>query len=232
MSSDDFGTVNAKRGDIELLREHVRQLTARVEALERGAAMPPAAPPQVRPSQRPLVHDASPIPEAPVEERSRLPLIVGAAVIALAIIAWLIWRASDRGTTAVVEERPTVTTGTTDTVSTADDTIEPASPVTAALTASPASHDYGVIRKGTRAVRQYELTNTTDEPISIQVARSACRCLYYDHAPVIPPKAKERLTITVDAARAKAGELREEVRITSKADAAIATTVDVNATIR
>lgn len=283
--SDDFGTINLRRGErareIEVLRQHYRQhrdaLTrmiadaptehlateyerligeidralSKLHELEGGAAAAPPPPPVAPPSRttesgmRPLAtppvanDDLAEPPAIPASEyaepRSRLPLILGAALVALAIIGWLIWRASDRpGETAIVEE-PTAT-ATTDTAdagtSTSNDTIEPASTVPAELAVVPVSHDYGTIRKGTRATRQYELSNTTDEPMSINVARSACRCLFYEHAPVIPPKAKENLTVTVDGARAKAGTLREQIRITSKANAAIGTTIDVNATIQ
>jgi hypothetical protein len=204
-----------------------------------AAAMPP--PPKTEPGLRPLV--TSPIaeedeprrtpelPEGKAEPRSLVPLILAAALIALALIGWLIWHASSgRGRTPAIVETET----TNAVVSTAPDTAveEPPAPVASALAASPASHDYGVIRKGTRAVRQFEITNNSDEPLSLTVARSACRCLYYEHAPVIPPKAKETLTVTVDGAKAKAGELREVVKISKKTDPAVATTVEVNATIQ
>jgi hypothetical protein len=284
--SDDFGTINLRRGErareIEVLRQHYRQhrealarmiadaptehlateyqrligeidrALSKLHELEGGASAPPpmpaAAPPPSRttePGQRPLatptvvndeLADPPAIPASEyAEPRSRLPLIIGAALVALAIIGWLIWRASDRnGETAIVEE--TTAAATTDTsdagTSTSDATIEPAATVPSELAVVPVSHDYGTIRKGTRATRQYELTNSTDEPMSINVARSTCRCLFYEHAPVIPPKAKENLTVTVDGARAKAGTLREQIRITSKADAATGVTIDVNATIQ
>jgi hypothetical protein len=281
--SDDFGTINLRRGEgareIEVLRQHYRQhrealagmvadapteqlaneyqriigeidrALVKLHELEGGAAPPP--PPPTRssdPGMRPLAtpplanDDLAEPPSIPVsdyaEPRSRLPLIVGAAIVALALIGWMIWRASDRtGATNIVEERPAVATGDTSGTadagtSSSDDTIEPAATVPAGLAVVPVSHDYGTIRKGTRATRQYELSNTTDEPMSINVARSACRCLFYEHAPVIPPKAKENLTVTIDGARAKGGTLHEQIRITSKADAAIGTTIDVNATIQ
>lgn len=282
--SDDFGTINVRRGErareIEVMRQHYRQhrdalermvadaptehLAAeytrliaeidrslvKLEELEgKGVAPPPPPPPPaaaapkapLHPARRGLDDDLADAPAIPPadagEERSRLPLIIGAALVALALIGWLIWRASsDRAPGAVVEETTAVATDTnTEEAGTtaADDTIAPAgAPIDSGITATPDSHDFGVVRKGTRATRQYELSNTTDEPLSVSVARSACRCLYYEHAPVIPPKAKENLTVTVDGARAKAGELREQIRITSKADAAVSTTIDVNATIR
>jgi hypothetical protein len=278
--SDDFGTINVRRGErereIEVLRQHYRhhrdgllrmiadaptehlaseyqrlvadidRALVKLDELEgnRGAVSAAAAapPPPPRPrSDSFAAHDLAEPPAIPESEysepRSRLPLILGAAILALAIIGFLIWRArSDRsGGTAIVEERPAVATSTETAepgTSVSNDTIEPAASTVAGLAVIPVAHDYGTIRKGTRATRQYELSNRTDEPMTINVARSACRCLFYEHAPVIPPKGKENLTVTVDGARAKAGTLHEEVRITSKADAAVGATIDVNATIR
>lgn len=156
--------------------------------------------------------------------RSKMPLMVLVAVLVLGFLGWLIWRASsDRpGTAPIVEE----------TAATELDTTPAEPPPPAGLTVTPAAHDYGTIRKGTRATRQFEIANNTDEPMAIEVARSACRCLFYEHAPVIPPKAKEALTVTVDAGRGKAGELRETVRVAAKADPSLATSFDVIATIR
>lgn len=284
MSSDDFGTINARRGErareIEVMRQHYRQhrdalqrmsadaptehlaseyqrliveidrSLVKLEELEGKTSAPPPVPPppndplqrrMTHPASRPLVHDevaeeaSIPPAEGVDQERKSLPLIIGAAVVALAVIAALIWWASnDRTPDAVVEEQPAaVATGTEPGTSVADDTIAPAgSPIDTGLTVTPDTHDFGVVRKGTRATRQYELTNTTEKPISIAVARSACRCLFYEHAPVIPPKAKEILTVIVDGQRAPEGELREQVRVSSKADPAVSTTIDVNATIR
>lgn len=245
--SDDFGTVNVRRGergrgDVELLRQYYRQhrdaLAKMIADIDRAlleldqiavGAMPS---PSETPLSRPALQEP---PELPAqygdEPRARIPLMLIAAILALAVIGGLIWWASrDRqdGASPIVEET------TTAPVSTASDTaveeVAPAAP--AALVAAPRAHDYGVIRKGTRATRQFELTNNSEEPMSIVVSRSACRCLFYEHAPVIPPKAKENLTVTVDGARAKAGDLRETLKVSSKSDATVATTLDVTATIR
>jgi Protein of unknown function (DUF1573) len=280
--SDDFGTINVKRGErsreIEVLRQHYRQhrealarmmadaptehlateyqrllveidrALGKLNELEGGtAAAPPPLPPNPRlktePGMRPLVTTANPDdddggePATPHdlppgdESRSRVPLILAVTLVALVLIGWLVWKASsDRGDAAIVAESTAPTSTAPDT--SLEETTTTAAPAASALAISPASHDYGVIRKGTRATRQFEITNNSDEPMSIQVARSTCRCLYYEHAPVIPPKAKETLTITVDGAKAKAGELRESVRITKKNDADVAASVDVRATIQ
>jgi hypothetical protein len=163
--------------------------------------------------------------------RVLLMLVIGLAV--LGIIGWLIWRASsDRkpAATQVIEAPPSTTN--TDTAS----TIVPVAPVAAAssIKIAPAVADYGVIRKGTRAVRQFEITNTTTTPLSITVARSTCRCLYYEYdtKAKLAPKAKEALTVTVDGARAKAGTLDESIAVTSKDDPNASGTIGVRAVIK
>ena len=282
--SDDFGTINVKRGErtreIEVLRQHYRQhrealvrmnadaptehlaaeyqrliieidrAMGKLNELEGAAASPPPPPPgnprlKTEPGLRPLVttpgdrpvdddEGETPAPmDLPLEDepRSRVPLILAAMLVALVLIGWLVWRAStDRGDTPPIVENSTAAPAT----STAPDTSveEAPPPVTGALAVTPASHEYGVIRKGTRATRQFQIANAGTEPLSIQVARSTCRCLYYEHAPVIPPNANETLTVTIDGAKAKAGALSETVRITKKGDPTVAASVDVSATIQ
>lgn len=179
------------------------------------------------------------LPSGDDEPRSRVPLIFGAAIIALALIGWLIWHAtSDKSKAPAIVETGMSATGSTAPLSTAPDTsIEEApAPVAAAaaspLVPTPRVQDYGVIRKGTRAVRQFQIANNSNDPISIEVARSACRCLFYEYQSLIPPKAKETLTVTVDGAKAKAGKLREVVKVSQKKHPDVATSVDVNATIQ
>jgi hypothetical protein len=212
-----------------------------------AAAPPPPRHParNTEPGMRPLVttpigdvvEEGRDIPPADGESRSRVPLILLIAVVALALIGWLIWRASSDG---AANENPVVPiveeSGTSASASTAPDTVdEAATPPPAAATAlkvTPRAQEYGVIRKGTRATRQFDITNSSDEPVTIQVARSTCRCLFYEHAPVVPPKGKESLTVTVDGARAKAGELRETIKVSAKSNASLNTTFDVIATVR
>jgi Protein of unknown function (DUF1573) len=235
--------------EYQRLTTEIDRALGKLNELEGAAAAsqpPPPAPVNPRlktePGLRPLVttpiDDDEHEPEPPTprdlpledEPRSRVPLILAVTLVALVLIGWLVWRAStDRGDTPpLIAEN-----GTAAPVSTAPDTsVEEAPPAAATLAVTPASHDYGVIRKGTRATRQFELANGTNEPMSVDVARSTCRCLYYEHARVIPPKAKESLTITVDGAKAKAGALRETVRITKKGDPTVAASVDVSATIQ
>ena len=229
--------------DIDVALARLNESAAAAPAIP---AVPPPPPPPAHPARRgfedtPLVAAPAADPDDTItygsdisDSRSRLFLIGAAALVALVAIGWLIWRASGRpDTPAVVEETATTTAG--DTAA----TIAEESPVTPARTAgarplviTPDSIDYGIVRKGTRVTRQYEIVNNGDEPLSPQVARSTCRCLYYEYAPVVPPKAKESLTVTIDGAKAKAGPLLESIRISSKSDPSVVATFDVTATVR
>jgi hypothetical protein len=105
-------------------------------------------------------------------------------------------------------------------------------PPPTALSVTPAIADYGTIRKGTRAVRQVEVTNTTDKQVDYTVSRSECRCLYYDYRGKLGPKKKETLTVTVDGAKAKAGALSEKLTVAAKKDPSVTTSFQVTATIK
>jgi hypothetical protein len=162
---------------------------------------------------------------------SRTLFIILGAVAVLAILGWLIWRSSDRGPrdTAVADTAPVVEPAEPDTPAETGTVVETSA--AAALTARPATHDYGIINKGTRATRQFEIRNTGDTPVKIQIARSTCRCLYYEYAETIAPKGTESVTVTVDGAKAKAGTLDENIKVSSKSDESISTNLRVRATI-
>src|ERR1043165_2476116 len=156
--SDDFGTVSVRRGDrgreIESLRA---QYTQHREALAKLASGAPTehlsseyqrlirdidsaiaklneiegvtAPGIERTLVTPVEHDdvAAPAPAS----NSRLALIVVAGVVVLAIIGYLIYRASgDRNKPAIITE-----SSTSATTSTAPATIEPVTPAPAAAAA-------------------------------------------------------------------------------------------------
>lgn len=287
--SDDFGTVNVKRGDrareIEVLRQHYRthrdalvrmipdapteqlaaeyqRLVASIDASLRkldelegkGTASGTVAVPTpafnetqrmgTAPGNRPLV-SSEPVTDhglggydgpvdRPTNNSSRVLLMLLIAVAVLGIIGWLIWRASsDKKTTTpqVIEQPLSTTSPDTGTIP----AVTPA-PVAAAasIRIAPEVADYGTIRKGTRAVRQFEITNMSATPLSITVARSVCRCLYYEYDAKVKlaPKAKEALTVTVDGARAKAGNLNESIAVTSKDDPNATGTIGVRAVIK
>jgi len=254
--SDDFGTVNVSRAERAREIEAIRQRYARHrEAIQKLAADAPnerlaseyrrllgeidAAMLKVNelgPSDdlglRPLVTTPPGLEESQRDSRLPLVLIDNEALVAIAVIAYLVFKpaGADRG--AVVEQPSATTTTTTTTTAPATVAEQPPATVAEVLTITPPSHDYGTIRKGTRATRQFEVRNQSDEPISVQVARSTCRCLYYEYNEAVPPKGKETITVTVDGARAKAGALRENVKVTAKKDPSIAASFDVTANIQ
>jgi hypothetical protein len=287
--SDDFGTVNVKRGDrareIEVLRQHYRthrdalvrmvpdapteqlaseyqRLIASIDASLRkldelegkgtasGTVAVPAPPfnetPRMgtAPGNRLLV-SSEPVPDhaigtydgpvdRPSNNGSRVLLMLVIAVAVLGVIGWLIWRASSdkkAATPQVIEQPPSTTSP--DTAAVPAVTPAPAAPA-ASIRIAPEVADYGTIRKGTRAVRQFEITNMSSTPLSITVARSTCRCLYYEYdtKAKLAPKAKEALTVTVDGARAKAGALDERIAVSSKDDSNARGTIGVRAVIK
>ena len=253
----DLGVAAAR--ELEVLRAHYRRHRAKLDELIADAPTEvlaaeyraliqeidnalfkldeiEAPPPRLKtePGLQPLVTSSSAPPQ--VEEvdndaRSRLGLIAVAAVIALAIIGWFIWRASSDRPGGTIVSAPPETATAPETVA-EEPPVTPAPPPAVVLSVSPTAANYGAIRKGTRATRQFEVTNEGDEPVSISVARSACRCLYYEYNELVPPKGKETITVTINGAKVNAGELRETIRITSKRDPSIATSFDVTATIR
>jgi len=131
-------------------------------------------------------------------------------------------------TTGTVIEQP-VTPATADTAP-PPVTTAPAS----VLKVTPALADYGVVRKGTRAVRQFEATNSGAAPLTIDVARSACHCLIYDYngKTAIAPGAKETITVTVDGAKAKPGPLEEQVAIKDKKSSSVLGTIRVREVVK
>jgi len=257
--SDDFGTVSVNRAErareIEVLRQQYRRhreelakliadaptehlaseyrgLIAEIDAsVAKLGELEGRASGATEPGMRPLVTTPQ-IGDDEIRSGSglRLALILIAAFVAFALIGWLIWRASsDREPAGAVVEQPPATTAPA--TVTEDATIAPVA-TAETLTVTPRSADYGTIRKGTRATRQFEVANSSEQPATVQVARSACRCLYYEYVELVPPKGKETITVTVDGARAPAGPLRETVKVTAKNDPAVATSFDVIATIR
>ena len=256
MSSNEFGTVNVRRGDrareIEVLRQRYNRHRESLASLAADAPSDHLAaeyarlireidtavgklgelegkrPSDTQPGTRPLVTPPGMImPDTDDSGTSgaglpRVALIIGAGVIVLILIGWVMWRASGDRPAAkpapVAETRPLPVT--------------PApKPKLAPLRIDPATQDYGTIRKGTRAVRQFQLTNSTDQPFTLDVARSSCRCLYYEYR-AVPPHGKETITVTIDGAKAKRGRLHETVAVSSKKDPSVSGNLDVTATIR
>lgn len=111
-------------------------------------------------------------------------------------------------------------------------TLQEMAPVASTgFTISPPSQDFGRIRRGTRATRQFELTNNTDAEIPLAVSRSNCKCLWFEYVP-LPPGGTTTLTVTIDATRAPKGTLRETVRVSSKTDPKVSENLEVTAVIQ
>src|SRR5437870_6716361 len=221
-------------GEYQKLISEIDMAVRKLDELEGKA---PASPPsitdtnpsiKVSPGNRALV--PPPIayePPTPRAAQNRIAIIVLAGLIVLAIIGWLIWRASSerKANVPTVEQRPA-------TVTSAPPAVTPAPRPVITLKVAPTSADYGTIRKGTRAVRQFQVTNTGDTALDIEVTRSACRCLFYDYNGKLPAKGQETITVTIDGARAKAGTLQEQLDVHRKKDPSTSATFTVQATIK
>ena len=267
--SDEFGTVNVRKGErgkeIEAVRQQYRHHR---EALVRMVADAPTehlaaeyqrlirdidtsiakldeieGRPATSAGTRPLVTTVEddrdtlvtdtipPSAGEPSRQSARVLMIVIAGVVVLAAIVWLLWRAS--GDRKAADQPVTVTTPVVETVATAPATTPvPVVAPGAVLKITPAAANYGTIRKGTRAVRQFSVENTSAAAVPVKLARSTCKCLFYDYTERVPAHGKELITVTIDGARAKVGELHETVQVTSKNDPSVAAQFDVNATIQ
>jgi hypothetical protein len=197
---------------------------------------------ETQPGDRPLMPSPGEEADAPTEDYAppsgaglRLALILGAGLLVLGLIVWLIWSSSDRKTarTPIVEAPATVTEADTApaTIAPVTPAPQPAASPANVLAVRPALQDFGTIRKGTRATRQFEVTNGSDHAVAITVARSQCRCLYYEYKGTVQPRTKETVTVTVDGARAKAGTLDEVIAVTGTKDRSIAAQFQVHAEI-
>lgn len=191
---------------------------------------------------RPLVRPNEPLPAQPASTyrppatptgaQSRMAMIVIAGVVVLVIIGWLIWRASSdrKSASPVVEQQPISSTNNATPPAVTPAPV--AAPVPVTLKITPAANDYGTIRRGTRAVRQFQVSNSSNSIVDIEVARSSCRCLFYDYNSKLPAHGQETITVTVDGARAKPGTLQEQIEVRAKKDPNNAATMTVQATIQ
>lgn len=231
---------------------------AKLEELEAGhPGGDPHEKPKTLPGTRPIVHSpgiaadaAGPrtyVSSAAPSTGSRMIVMVVVGLVVLGLIGYLIWRAGGdrRKPVTPVAEQPAVTQPAFDTA--ADTTIAPVTPapvqppaatgtavpaeVANSVMITPALADYGTVRRGTRATRQFQVINTTTAPVSIKVSRSECRCLYYEYTDRLAPKKKESITVTIDGARAKPGILQETIQISGKSGTPLAQ-FQVQATVK
>lgn len=231
-------------GDIETAMAKLDELDGRTPTSVLPAAPPPPRArtsagdlPLATPPRAGLPDDASADHAGSPNTSSRVAIIVIAGLIVLGAIVWLIWRGSERhgAATTVVEQPSTITpvdTAAPSTAATTSAATQTTPAIASAIKITPVIADYGTIRKGTRAVRQFEVVNSGPKVVTIQVSRSACHCLFYDFHDKVPAKGKETITVTVDGAKAKEGDLREKLTVTTKENHAITAEMTVQATIK
>jgi len=155
----------------------------------------------------------------------RIILILGMAIVVIGLLAFFVWRSAR--TPDEVPPAPAVSTANTA-------PEEPGLSTTpeSAVRVTPEAQDFGVVYKGTRVAKPFEISNTSDRDVTIEVERSRCRCLWFDYPPVVPQGGKVELTVAVDGALAEPGLLSEGVVISTKEHPRETTEVLVTAEIR
>jgi Protein of unknown function (DUF1573) len=190
-------------------------------------------------SNAPTLADSATRPrtyDQPLGRQSNMPRLLLMAVVGVAVLAvlyFLVTRASTHKNSDRIVESDTAASSTTRTETQAPLVADTAPAVPASpLSAKPGVLDYGIIRKGTRKVLQVDVLNNGATAVPIVVARSTCKCLFYEYGKDVPPKGKTTVTVAVDGGRAKAGALEETIAVTSKGDPNLATSFTVKATIK
>ncbi|HEY0593513.1 MAG TPA: DUF1573 domain-containing protein [Thermoanaerobaculia bacterium] len=153
--------------------------------------------------------------------RAILILVAGLFMIVVLALLFRSWLRGDEAETPVVRPETTLT----------ETTAPPVAEAEPDLAIAPETQDYGTIRRGARAARQFEVQNQTDATLPIEVRRSACRCLWFEYADTIPARGTTTLTVTVDASKVAAGRLNETVEVATKSDPPVVATFTVTADI-
>lgn len=223
------------------------------DAAERRSGERPALPPEeARPEPTPRAPEAlraaeqHPEPERPVLSTysaaapaegddgtvMRVALIIGLAIVLLGVLALFVWKFSGA--------RPAPTeTAATETAVAPPPKEEPVTPAPepkpepkSLLGVSPQQHDFGSVAKGASAVRTFEITNRGKSPLTLEISRSKCRCLWYDPPKSLPPGGRGTLTIRVDGSRAPAGILTESVEISAKGKSDASAVIEITADVK
>jgi hypothetical protein len=158
----------------------------------------------------------------------RIVMIVGLAVVMIAVLGLFVWKFSGDRPAPAEPVKPAVAA---EPPKEAPVTPAPEPKSSSALAVSPQQQDFGTVAKGTSAVRTFEIVNHGKKPLTIEVARSRCRCLWYDPPKSLPAGGRGTLTVRVDGAKAPVGLLAESIEISGKgvpdAVAVIEVTADV-----
>lgn len=194
-------------GAIALRRTHDRPL----ETALPPEARPPArtSPPTRSPSDVRLRTEPGTLASDAGSDQSalgRILLILVMAIVVIGVLAFFVWKYGSQPRT---EPSPSETV----TVQDPGSTLAVSAPD---LAISPEALDYGVVYKGTRVAKTFQVTNTTDREMTIEVERSKCRCLWFDYPKILPPGGSIELVVAVDGALAEPGLLSEGVVVSSK----------------
>lgn len=175
----------------------------------------------------------APLDAASEDDAGKRLLLIGLVTVAiLVLLGYVAWRYSRRHTTStpVIVERDHTTTTETAPVSTvtpiATDSVittEPVAPKSnatgsgkAKLEVTPVIADFGSIKKGSSALRQFQIVNHSGTPLQVDIKRSKCRCLWFDYDKRVPANGSTILAVKLDGVRAKVGALDEQVEVTAK----------------
>jgi len=194
-------------------------------------------------SERPILSDPNPTEPMPPSGRSpsevplrtepgrvaiepesnpigRIVLILFLAIVLMSLLAFFVWKyGGETRTESAPAEGPA--------------TEVSAAPIQAPdLTISPAAQDYGIVYKGTRVAKPFEVTNNSDRDITIEVERSECRCLWFDHPQQIPAGGTITLTVAVDADLAAPGLVSEAVVVSTTDQPRVAAEAQITAQVR
>jgi len=215
----------------ELQKPPGRPATQPGGAVLPGVALPvPPSPPASSSAgskslHRPVSDHGSPQAARPGinPDRPRLLTIILVGAVVLAVLGWLAWTLlAKKGDS----DQPVAATTNTAIEST------PAAEPPSTLEIDPQTADYGVVRKGTRVAKNFSVTNNGDAPLTLDLPRSTCRCLWFDVKGAVPANGSLMLGVIVDGARAKSGKLEETITIRTKEQPDLEATLTVSAEVR
>ena len=194
--------------------------------------VPIITPQKPAPAERPILSSyAVTSPSAPSEDGTlmRVVMIVGLAIVMIGVLALFVWKFSgDRpapGEPASIATQPAEQEPVTP-------APEPKPAPPSPLRITPQQQDFGTVAKGTSAVRTFELVNDGKKPLTLELARSRCRCLWYDPPKTLPAGGRGTLTVRVDGARAPAGLVAESIEITAKGAPDVVAVFEINAEVK
>lgn len=189
------------------------------------------------PPERPILSSytvAAPEPEADDGTVLRVALIIGLAIVILGVLALFVWKFSGDRPPAGKPEPETTATASPGATPADDEPVTPAPEPKpeSLLGVAPQQQDFGVIAKGTSAVRTFELSNRGKSALTLDISRSKCRCLWYDPPRELPAGGRGTLTVRVDGSRAPAGPLAESIEITAKGEPRAVVVVEITADVK